>query len=232
MLLFNLCLTSLISFVAAAPSSLFDVKTAVKIVNKCPKTIQVGQLGDTLLEENQPITLASGKSKTYTIYGRWSGRFWAREDCRGSACQIAGAAFPASLAEFTFHTADGQDFYDVSFVDGYNLPISIKPVQPESVDPNNRYWCGAPACQNIPSCPTELQLTVDGRYIGCQSACSKFGTPEYCCSGEYSTPDKCKINQYASRVKSKCPEAYSFAYDDSSSLYQCKATGYVITWCP
>ena len=30
-----------------------------------------------------------------------------------------------SLAEFTFDGHGGQDYYDVSLVDGYNLPIAI-----------------------------------------------------------------------------------------------------------
>lgn len=236
-MLLSICLASFIGLISAAPSDTHryvtrDLKTDVQIVNNCQNTLQVGQLGDTLVSEGQPITLSPSESKLYTFYGKWTGRFWARDNCQGANCQIAGTTFPASLAEFTFHADDGQDFYDVSFVDGYNLPLRIEPIQPESFDPNNKYWCGAPTCQHAPSCPSELKVVVDGVYIGCQSACSKFGTPEYCCSGDFNTPDKWPINKYASQVKSECPDAYSFAYDDISSLYGCKAAAYIITWCP
>lgn len=37
----------------------------------------------------------------------------------------SGAA-PATLAEFTLDGYGGQDYYGVSFFDGYNLPIQIR----------------------------------------------------------------------------------------------------------
>jgi hypothetical protein len=36
---------------------------------------------------------------------------------------------PATLAEFTLGASDGSDWYDVSLVDGYNLPMRINPTQ-------------------------------------------------------------------------------------------------------
>jgi hypothetical protein len=68
----------------------------------------------------------------------WSGRVWARTGCNFDAngvgpcevgdcgnklqCNGAGGVPPVSLAEFT--TGD-LDFYDVSFVDGANVPIEV-----------------------------------------------------------------------------------------------------------
>jgi len=40
-----------------------------------------------------------------------------------------------SLAEFTFGTKDG-DFYDVSLVDGFNIPVEIVP--PQMVKKDNK----------------------------------------------------------------------------------------------
>ncbi|KAL9546437.1 hypothetical protein MBANPS3_006668 [Mucor bainieri] len=225
--------TSIISLISAAPSSLNrkrGLTTTVRLVNQCSDAIHVGQLGDTTV-------LDGGSSRTYHFDGQWSGRFWARDNCQGNDCQIAGAAFPASLAEFTFNGAGGKDYYDVSFVDGYNLPISIQPMQPEQADASQqqggKYWCGAPSCSTVPSCASELQLlSANGAYIGCKSACSQFGNPEYCCSGNNNTPDTCPINAYAAAVKNACPDVYTYAYDDASSLYECIATGYTVTWCP
>lgn len=233
MQLINLAILSLFGLAAAAPS--VDKRadtTSVKIVNNCKSTIQLGQLANNQ-QPGLPTPITAGRSKTYKFSGTWSGRFWARENCVGAGCQIAGAAFPASLAEFTFRGDAGKDYYDVSFVDGYNLPVSITPVHPnKNARPGDKYWCGAPTCSTAPVCPEELQLKVNGKYVGCQSACSKFENPEYCCSGAFNTPDKCPINKYAQVIKSACPDAYSYAYDDRDSLYQCIAPAYTVTWCP
>ena len=37
-----------------------------------------------------------------------------------------------TLAEFTLATSSGQTFYDISLVDGYNLPLAIVSLYPES----------------------------------------------------------------------------------------------------
>ena len=37
-----------------------------------------------------------------------------------------------TLAEFTLATSTGQTFYDISLVDGYNLPLAIVSLYPES----------------------------------------------------------------------------------------------------
>ena len=39
---------------------------------------------------------------------------------------------PTSLAEFTLATSSGQTFYDISLVDGYNIPIAIVSLYPQS----------------------------------------------------------------------------------------------------
>ena len=39
---------------------------------------------------------------------------------------------PATLAEFTLATSSGQTFYDISLVDGYNIPLGIVSLYPES----------------------------------------------------------------------------------------------------
>jgi hypothetical protein len=50
-------------------------------------------------------------------------------DCGSGSLECNGqnAATPATLAEFTLASAGGNDFYDVSLVDGYNLPILVEP---------------------------------------------------------------------------------------------------------
>ncbi|XP_039851292.1 pathogenesis-related protein 5-like [Panicum virgatum] len=48
----------------------------------------------------------------------WSGWLWGRTLC------AADAAMPATLAKFTLDGSGGLDFFDVSLVDGYNLPMA------------------------------------------------------------------------------------------------------------
>lgn len=42
-------------------------------------------------------------------------------------CEGNGSAPPTSLFEITLGAGNGQDFYDVSMVDGYNLPLLALP---------------------------------------------------------------------------------------------------------
>lgn len=49
-------------------------------------------------------------------------------DCGGRLeCDGIGATPPASLFEITLGIGDQKDFYDVSIVDGYNLPLVAAP---------------------------------------------------------------------------------------------------------
>nr|DAD46807.1 TPA_asm: hypothetical protein HUJ06_016744 [Nelumbo nucifera] len=41
-----------------------------------------------------------------------------------------------------------------------------------------------------------------------------FGTPEYCCSGEFNTPATCRPSVYSEIFKSACPKSYNYGYDD------------------
>lgn len=73
----------------------------------------------------------------------WSGRIWARTgctfdefgvgkcqtgDCGGKLeCNGNGATPPTSLFEITLGKGNDKDFYDISMVDGYNLPLLATP---------------------------------------------------------------------------------------------------------
>ena len=82
-----------------------------------------------------------------------------------------------------------------------------------------------------PACPKELQVDCGGGAIACRSACEAFAQDRYCCSGPYATPDACHPTVYSSIFKSACPRAYSYAYDDSTSTFTCKASDYTIAFC-
>lgn len=174
-----------------------------------------------------------------------SGRFWARTGCSNNngkfscatgdcasgqvECNGAGGNPPVTLIELMVAENGGQDNYDVSNVDGFNVPVSLTP-QGGSGD------CKPSSCPaNINAvCPSELQVTgSDGSVIACKSACLAFNQPQYCCTGDYSTADKCPPTNYSMIFEQQCPDAYSYAYDDKNSLFTCSGgPDYAITFCP
>ncbi|KAK9987802.1 hypothetical protein SO802_028041 [Lithocarpus litseifolius] len=228
--------------------SVTEVNSAsFKIVNKCRRTIWPGLLSgaNTAQLPTTGFTLKPGKSRTLSIPKSWSGRLWARTlcdsstgkftcltgDCGSGALQCAGgnAKPPATLAEFTLNGDGGLDFYDVSLVDGYNLPMLVVPQKGTSGG------CGATGClvDLNGACPTELKVVARGTgSVACRSACEAFGDPRFCCSEAYATPDTCGPSLYSLFFKHACPRAYSYAYDDKTSTFTCPNADYLIIFCP
>ena len=80
--------------------------------------------------------------RTVNVADGWAGRVWARTGCNfdGSGqghcatgdcgdkleCNGAGGVPPVTLAEITLNGAGGKDFYDVSLVDGFNVPVQVR----------------------------------------------------------------------------------------------------------
>jgi hypothetical protein len=80
----------------------------------------------------------------------------------------------------------GLDFYDISLADGFGVPLRMTPIDGtfEKNHADDRS-CKSIACQAdlIAGCPEELKLRQDDRVVACQSACTKFHSEEYCCTG-------------------------------------------------
>ncbi|KAL2241166.1 UNVERIFIED_CONTAM: Thaumatin-like protein 1 [Sesamum indicum] len=225
-------------------------------VNQCGYTVWPGLLSSAGSPQvsTTGFALNPGESIPVSAPASWSGRMWGRTVCSqdsasgrftcltgdcGSGtveCGGGGAAPPATLAEFTLNGAGGLDFYDVSLVDGYNLPMLVAPQG--GIGGGNCTTTGCVADLNG-SCPSELKVvsavsssSVGGGCVACRSACEAFREAKYCCSGEYGTPDTCKPSAYSELFKSACPRAYSYAYDDGTSTFTCASADYIITFCP
>ncbi|KAI3824287.1 hypothetical protein L1987_05740 [Smallanthus sonchifolius] len=238
MVRFDSGLTFLLFFVLKGVSG-----ATFTFVNKCSYTVWPGILGQPVLETTG-FELVNGNSRSIQAPVGWSGRFWGRTGCNfdgsghgtcGTAdcgsgemeCNGAGATPPATLAEFTLGSSpSAQDFYDVSLVDGYNLQMIV-----EVNGGSGSGTCGTTGCLDDLNrrCPSELKV-AGGE--GCRSACEAFGTPEYCCKGEFGSPESCKPTAYSQVFKTACPRSYSYAYDDATSTFTCTAADYVITFCP
>ncbi|XP_071931205.1 pathogenesis-related thaumatin-like protein 3.5 isoform X2 [Coffea arabica] len=217
--------------------------TNLTIINGCNETIWPGITPN---DNSAPDTNISGggfqlkpdQSVVFSAPPGWNGRIWGRTGCdfdkEGSGkcetgdcgstlkCKTPGQP-PASIAQFAF---GNLDYYDVSLVDGFNLPITVKPI-------SGKGNCSTAGCDSDlrPHCPPELAVNSSGKSIACNSACNVFNTDEYCCRGAFSTPLTCMPTNYSRTFKTACPAAYSYAYDDPSSIITCSATDYVVTFC-
>ncbi|XP_049762731.1 uncharacterized protein LOC126088578 [Schistocerca cancellata] len=213
--------------------------------NRRGETVWVGALGNA--GKGTPNRggweMRPGSSVTINVDDSWAGRFWGRTGCsfdgsgRGRCrtgdcgnrlhCNGAGGQPPATLAEVTLGGWGGQDYYDISLVDGFNIPVTMEPIDRRGG--GDHYRCNPASCRADinAQCPPELRS--DG---GCKSACLAFNTDQYCCRGSFGTPQTCRASSwprnYPAFFKNLCPDAYSYAYDDRRSTFTCEKTAYRI----
>ncbi|KAK6156919.1 hypothetical protein DH2020_011167 [Rehmannia glutinosa] len=117
------------------------------------------------------------------------------------------------------------DYYDVSLVERFQFADCRYTAAAKAIVAPP---AATPICAQL---PTELTLKSDGKIIACQSACNVFDTDEYCCRGAFSTPMACLPTNYSRIFKTACPAAYSFAYDDPTSILTCSAADYIVSFC-
>ncbi|MBA0653340.1 hypothetical protein Goklo_020528, partial [Gossypium klotzschianum] len=179
------------------------------------------------------LSLPPSESTYISILRSWRCRIWGRTLCDSSCltgdCYICSgnSSIPATLAEFLFDD-DVRDFYHVSLVGGYNLPLKISPRGGTGGD------CNSTECvaDLNGDCPSELKVVNGNETVACKSACSALGEPQYCCSGEYGSPATCQPTSYSQFFKTACPTAYSYAFDNATSMFTCVEADYDITFCP
>jgi hypothetical protein len=167
--------------------------------------------------------------------GTTGGRVWARTGCSfdgsgkghcttgdcGGVLQCTGYGQPPNtLAEFGLNKYMGLDFFDISLVDGFNVPMDFLPAG----------GCakGGPRCRADVTAQCPAQLRVPG---GCDNPCTVFKEDRYCCTG--SAKDTCGPTDYSKFFKGQCPDAYSYPKDDATSTYTCPGgTNYNVVFCP
>jgi hypothetical protein len=129
-----------------------------------------------------------------------------------------------TLAEWTLNGWENKDFYDISLVDGYTVPVRMYPVQGTFTAPTGLYQCDTAGCTKdlLPTCPDTMQVKdASGNVIACMSACAKwFSNDSFCCRGKFG-PTVCKPTDWSRIFKDACPWAYSYAYDDVTSTFTC-----------
>ncbi|KAK3903689.1 Osmotin, thaumatin-like protein [Staphylotrichum tortipilum] len=157
------------------------------VANSCAETIWPGVVTQSgIAPAAGGFELAPGASQTMFVSADWAGRIWGRTNCSFNAdgsgpsmedgvdglgaacmtgdclgklnCQFTGQV-PTTLAEFTLSggASNTQTFYDISLVDGYNLPLAIihhaPPNTPSTTNMTN------PACIASPNYLPPLTAT-------------------------------------------------------------------------
>ena len=186
--------------------------------------------------------LRPGQSVTITVPGKYNGRFWGRTgcvfhggtghcqtgDCDGKFQCAGWGAIPATLAEYNLDAWDNLDFYDISMVDGSNVPMYAYPTSGDAPNRVSRDGCIAAGCTTAVPCPQALQVTAAGAVVACESPCARLGGDQYCCRGQWAPRARCDPARwpvdYAAVFKKAEPYAYSYVDDDATSVYTCQGT--------
>ncbi|KUN43612.1 Thaumatin pathogenesis-related protein [Streptomyces olivochromogenes] len=218
---------------ATAPAG----KRLITVVNKTQKTVWAIVTNTSVYPAGRK--LAPGQSLSLTVANNWGGRIWGRTGCTGTAAGYcatgdctsvcSGGNPPTTLGEFTFDAYAGMDFYDVSMVDGSNLPMWINISHTTTTDPVSSAGCYKGVCTSEVNCPKAMQALAGGREIGCKPPCAAFGGDTYCCRGAWAGRDNCVPSKwpvdYTQVFKRAESYAYSYAFDDGATM-PCKGACY------
>jgi hypothetical protein len=173
--------------------------------------------------------LQAGESATVHIplgpANHWRGRFFARQYCNGTPggdfhCLVGDCGArpshctvgpqPVSLAEFNFDPADDPaPWYNVSYVDGVSVPITINPA---NGPPPDGQFCGTAGCPDnvLYACPDNDLKRHPGT-----------GKPMLCVN-----PDPDVKTPYSNAIARECPKAYSWSDHDHEQrnrvMYSCR----------
>ncbi|CAE6443534.1 unnamed protein product [Rhizoctonia solani] len=193
---------------------------------------------------------------THWFTDNWAaGRIWARRGCNfansqgpescvtggcagGLNCTESGSP-PITLAEWTLSpTNDRDDYYDVSLLDGFDLPVRITPSA----------QCAVAECavDLIANCPQPLRVPTDPNQPaqGCTTSCfanldGNPGNSANCCTGQFDTQESCPASKIAffDYFRGSCPTAYAWTFDGSNRdiIKNCPGTNkadYTVTFCP
>lgn len=208
------------------------------ITNRCSEPIWPVVLVNATQQIEQYEGLVVGSSVSFQKPNGWVGSVWGKTGCvfndSGSASCATGDTPGFTRAEFMLASPGYTDFYAVNLLDGFNLPLVVKPSGGSGSGSGSGLGSRCRSVYCIVDinqiCPTELR--TQGSAV-CRSACEAFGTPENCCTGNYSEPQQCGPTNYTLLFKEACPTAYTYPYDDATATLSCTSPSeYFITFCP
>ena len=199
--------------------------------NILAETVWVGLFGDPppdmIIPDKWDWSVPSGECRLISIKPPFSGRAWARSHCvdmkgtfvcrtgdclndKTHMCTASGES-PATLVEWTMH--NDVDFYDVSAVDGYSVPIRVKAVNGTVFGTGPLTQCNEVALpkMDILKIPPELRVYGDAKCP--QATCSISGINEVS-SPCYITPNEpaCQAQLIGARSICKALDCGWIAY--------------------
>jgi hypothetical protein len=222
---------------ASGQAALTGSQRRITLVNRTQQTIWAIVTNTSAYPSGRK--LLPGQSTSLAVANTWGGRIWGRTGCSTDGqgqcltgdctTQCSGPVTPTTLGEFTFNAFDNMDFYDVSMVDGANLPMYINVSHTVTADPVSASGCYKGSCTAPVNCPSAMQAVSGGQTIGCKPPCAAFGGDTYCCRGTWAGRNNCIPSKwpvdYTQVFKKAEPYAYSYAFDDSATM-ACKAQCY------
>lgn len=184
-----------------------DGKTTIVFINQCASTLEVR--GSDIADASLPAGAFACRDVGDATTAINSKRYW------GFIGQDPGAEHH-TLAEFTYNTSFNDfDWYNVSHVDAYNLPMQIAPF--------DRPNCDSLACPDttlLTDCPAVgRQTNGNGELIACVS------------------PDRDNGASPVAQHFESCDDAYAWSADDQhgtdpSPVRACAGEDFAIVFCP
>jgi len=217
------------------------------MVNRTAQTVWPAVAND----PKHPLTatgwrLPPGGQVSVVLPAHWDARVWGRTGCSFNAagqghcvtgdcgghlqCGPRWGALPATLAEFNLDAWHDMDFYDVSLVDGANLPMYINHTGGRTPDKISPTGCVPAGCTHdaTTTCPRTLQVNHGGTVVACRSACVALNTDQTCCRGHWAPRPQCRPGEWpidsAAVFKRAEPFAYSYVNDDATSVFTCSGS--------
>ncbi|KAK4389151.1 PR5-like receptor kinase [Sesamum angolense] len=145
------------------------------VLNQCEFTVWPAIASASGTFSTTGFALQTGESKIINAPWSWQGRLWGRTHCGNVSggnfscitgdcgtgkleCDNMNSLTPVTLVEFNLDGPQGMDFYDLSLVDGFNLPIVVVP------EGDSRGNCTAVRCvvDLNERCPSELRTSAGG----------------------------------------------------------------------
>lgn len=166
--------------------------------------------------------LNNGDSNLLDVGTVWQGGLiWGFPGNSGDPVQGNNAKPQANLAEFTIGL-NGQDSYDLSNVNAYNLPLEIHPTEIAGGGQVDGLHCGSPSC------------TIPDLNSFCQPPNSLTGAPGDGCKNTDGPGNVATGGTIA--FKNVCPSSYSYSQDDKNQpgvVYGCNiGSNYEVVFCP
>ncbi|XP_022881229.1 protein P21-like [Olea europaea var. sylvestris] len=203
----------------------------ITVQNNCPYTVWPAAVSGKAVA-GQGRRLDSGQTWTLLYPSTKLVKIWARTNCtfnssgKGNCltgdcgglleCKELGAS-PVTVAEYGLNDFARKDYYDISVMHGFNVPISLTPT-------SNGCTKSIRCARDLTAeCPNVLRTPG-----GCHNPCTVYKTNEYCCG-----VGRCQPTDLSRFFKIRCKDAFTYPEDDPTSTFTCPpGTNYRVEFCP